>query len=67
MVKAGKPTDAVIDELIPLLDKGDVLIDGGNTNFHDTMARNANLINQELTLSGWVFLVVNLVPSKVHH
>ena len=43
MVKAGKPTDAVIDELIPLLDKGDVLIDGGNTNFHDTMARNAKL------------------------
>lgn len=43
MVKAGKPTDAVIDELLPLLDKGDVLIDGGNTNFHDTMARNAKL------------------------
>ena len=41
MVKAGKATDAVIDELLPLLDKGDVLIDGGNTNFHDTMARNA--------------------------
>ncbi|MCG4616803.1 NAD(P)-binding domain-containing protein, partial [Phocaeicola dorei] len=34
MVKAGKPTDAVIEELLPLLDKGDVLIDGGNTNFH---------------------------------
>lgn len=43
MVKAGKPTDAVIDQLLPLLDKGDVLIDGGNTNFHDTMARNAKL------------------------
>lgn len=43
MVKAGKPTDAVIDELLPLLDKGDVLIDGGNTNFHDTMSRNAKL------------------------
>ncbi len=36
MVKAGKPTDALIDELLPLLDKGDVSIDGGNTNFHDT-------------------------------
>ena len=43
MVKAGKPTDAVIDELLPLLDKGDVLIDGGNTNFHDTMERTATL------------------------
>ncbi|UQS84615.1 NADP-dependent phosphogluconate dehydrogenase [Apilactobacillus apisilvae] len=43
MVKAGKATDAVINELLPLLDKGDVLIDGGNTNFHDTMKRNAEL------------------------
>lgn len=43
MVQAGKGTDAVIDELLPLLDKGDVLIDGGNTNFNDTMARNAKL------------------------
>ena len=40
MVKAGGPTDAVIDELLPLLDEHDVLIDGGNTNFHDTIARN---------------------------
>ncbi|MFN1208946.1 NAD(P)-binding domain-containing protein, partial [Enterococcus lactis] len=31
MVKAGKPTDATIDSLLPLLDKGDILIDGGNT------------------------------------
>ncbi|MCQ4974542.1 NAD(P)-binding domain-containing protein, partial [Bifidobacterium pseudocatenulatum] len=31
MGKAGKPTDAVIEELLPLLDKGDVMIDGGNT------------------------------------
>ncbi|MBA1394029.1 NADP-dependent phosphogluconate dehydrogenase, partial [Lactobacillus sp. XV13L] len=31
MVKAGKPTDMVIDQLLPLLDRGDVLIDGGNT------------------------------------
>ncbi|MCI1689917.1 MAG: NAD(P)-binding domain-containing protein, partial [Leuconostoc mesenteroides] len=31
MVKAGKGTDAVIDELLPHLEKGDMLIDGGNT------------------------------------
>ena len=52
MVKAGAPTDAVIDELLPLLDKGDVLIDGGNTNFHDTMARNAKLDKSGINFIG---------------
>lgn len=39
LVKAGKPVDAFIEKLIPLLDKGDIIIDGGNSNFHDTMRR----------------------------
>ncbi len=52
MVKAGGPTDAVIDELLPLLDKGDVLIDGGNTNFHDTMERNAKLDKSGINFIG---------------
>jgi len=39
MVKAGKPVDAVIDEIIPHLSKGDILIDGGNTYFKDTERR----------------------------
>lgn len=39
MVKAGKPVDAVIDQLIPLLDEGDILIDGGNSFFPDTERR----------------------------
>ena len=52
MVKAGKPTDSVIDQLLPLLDKGDVLIDGGNTNFHDTMARNAKLDKSGINFIG---------------
>lgn len=52
MVKAGAPTDAVIDELLPLLDKGDVLIDGGNTNFYDTMARNAKLDKSGINFIG---------------
>jgi 6-phosphogluconate dehydrogenase len=39
MVKAGKPVDELIDQLIPFLDKGDVLIDGGNTHFPDTNRR----------------------------
>ena len=43
MVKAGAPTDATIDQLIPHLDKGDILIDGGNTLFTDTQRRNKKL------------------------
>lgn len=43
MVKAGGPTDATIDQLKPLLDKGDILIDGGNTFFVDTQRRNKEL------------------------
>lgn len=39
LVKAGKPVDAFIDKLIPLLDEGDIIIDGGNSNFHDTIRR----------------------------
>ncbi|MEU5427141.1 NADP-dependent phosphogluconate dehydrogenase [Streptomyces olivoreticuli] len=39
MVKAGGPTDAVIDEFAPLLDEGDMIIDGGNAHFHDTLRR----------------------------
>jgi 6-phosphogluconate dehydrogenase len=39
MVKAGKPVDDVIDELAPLLQKGDILIDGGNTHYPDTTRR----------------------------
>ncbi|WP_226618359.1 NADP-dependent phosphogluconate dehydrogenase [Cytobacillus firmus] len=43
MVKAGGPTDATIEQLKPLLDKGDILIDGGNTFFVDTQRRNKEL------------------------
>lgn len=51
MVKAGEPTDATIAALKPLLDAGDVLIDGGNTHFTDTVRR-----NQELAKSGLHFI-----------
>jgi 6-phosphogluconate dehydrogenase len=51
MVKAGEATDATIAALKPLLDKGDVLIDGGNTHFTDTIRR-----NQELAKSGLHFI-----------
>src|SRR5690606_33858710 len=39
LVPAGKPVDAVIDEISPLLEDGDILIDGGNSYFKDTMRR----------------------------
>jgi len=39
MVKAGGPVDAVIESLIPLLDEGDIIIDGGNTLYTDTERR----------------------------
>ncbi|NNC76007.1 MAG: decarboxylating NADP(+)-dependent phosphogluconate dehydrogenase, partial [Acidimicrobiia bacterium] len=39
MIKAGTPVDATIDTLIPLLDAGDIIIDGGNSLFSDTIAR----------------------------
>ncbi|WP_409270241.1 NADP-dependent phosphogluconate dehydrogenase [Neobacillus sp. SCS-31] len=51
MVKAGKPTDATIEQLKPLLDKGDILIDGGNTFFADTQRR-----NKELSEAGFHFI-----------
>ncbi len=39
MVKAGKPVDEFIEKLIPLLEPGDVIIDGGNSHFPDTERR----------------------------
>jgi len=43
MVKAGDPVDATIRELAPLLEDGDILIDGGNSHFADTERRGAEL------------------------
>ena len=43
MVKAGDAVDAVIDELIPHLSSGDIIIDGGNTHFPDTNRRTSYL------------------------
>ncbi|MFD7288128.1 NADP-dependent phosphogluconate dehydrogenase [Streptomyces sp. NPDC059863] len=43
MVKAGEPTDAVIEEFAPLLEEGDVIIDGGNAHFADTRRREREL------------------------
>jgi 6-phosphogluconate dehydrogenase len=39
MVSAGSPVDKIIEQLIPLLDQGDIIIDGGNSNYKDTLRR----------------------------
>ncbi|GIN69928.1 6-phosphogluconate dehydrogenase, NADP(+)-dependent, decarboxylating [Bacillus sp. J14TS2] len=52
MVKAGPGTDATIDSLKPHLEKGDILIDGGNTNFKDTIRRNKELSEAGLHFIG---------------
>ena len=46
MVKAGEPVDAFIETLIPLMDKGDLVIDGGNSFFKDTIRRNRSLADR---------------------
>ncbi|HET8583894.1 MAG TPA: NAD(P)-binding domain-containing protein, partial [Jatrophihabitans sp.] len=48
MVKAGAPTDAVIDELAPLLDDGDIIVDCGNAHYADTRRREAALAERGL-------------------
>ena len=52
MVKAGKPVDAVIDQLKPLLDKGDTIIDGGNSLYDDTQRRTEDLESTGLGFMG---------------
>jgi 6-phosphogluconate dehydrogenase len=52
MVKAGDPVDAVIQQLKPLLAKGDTIIDGGNSLFDDTARRTTELENTGLTFIG---------------
>ncbi|MBA4032305.1 MAG: phosphogluconate dehydrogenase (NADP(+)-dependent, decarboxylating), partial [Planctomyces sp.] len=52
MVKAGKPVDAVIDQLKPLLAKGDIIIDGGNSDYKDTNRRDEELRKEGLRFIG---------------
>lgn len=55
MVQAGKPVDYVIADLLPLLDQGDIIIDGGNSNFNDTIKR-----TKELESKGFRYLGVGI-------
>ena len=51
MVKAGTVVDQTIASLLPLLDSGDILIDGGNSNYHDTIRR-----TNEVEAQGMLFV-----------
>ncbi len=52
MIKAGPAVDAVIEQLLPLLSQGDVLIDGGNTHFADTERRTKYVESKGLLFIG---------------
>src|SRR3954447_26249869 len=52
MVKAGAPVDGVIESLEPLLDKGDIIIDAGNSHFADTRRREADCESKGLRFIG---------------
>ncbi|MFL6077504.1 MAG: NADP-dependent phosphogluconate dehydrogenase [Mycobacteriales bacterium] len=52
MVKAGAPTDAVIEELAPLMEPGDMIVDGGNAHYLDTRRREAALRERGLHFVG---------------
>lgn len=55
MVQAGRPVDAVLDALVPLLDEGDIVMDGGNSYFPDTERR-----SHELTAKGLIYMGVGV-------
>ncbi len=52
MVKAGEPVDATIEKLLPYLEKGDIIIDGGNSNYEDTIRRTADLESRGMLFIG---------------
>jgi 6-phosphogluconate dehydrogenase len=52
MVKAGKAVDELIDQLLPLLSKGDIIIDGGNSHFPDTIRRTKYLEDKGMLYIG---------------
>ena len=52
MVKAGKPVDAFIETVLPYLEPGDIIIDGGNSNYEDSIRRTAYLESKGLLFIG---------------
>nr|WP_314278725.1 decarboxylating NADP(+)-dependent phosphogluconate dehydrogenase [uncultured Peptostreptococcus sp.] len=52
MIKSGKPVDIVIDQLTDILDEGDIIIDGGNSYFKDTIRRSKHLEDKKIYYLG---------------
>lgn len=52
LVKAGAPVDDFIDQLLPYLEQGDIIIDGGNSHFPDTIRREKNLASKGILFVG---------------
>ena len=52
LVKAGQPVDDFIEKLIPLLEPGDIIIDGGNSNYDDSIRRTAYVESKGLLFIG---------------
>ncbi len=52
MVKAGRPVDMVIEQILPFLEKGDLIIDGGNSHYTDTIKRYKDLAEKGLLFIG---------------
>jgi 6-phosphogluconate dehydrogenase len=48
MLPSGEPTEQQIQALIPILGKGDIIVDGGNSNYHDSQRRGALLAAQDI-------------------
>ncbi len=52
MIKAGKSVDEIIEKLLPMLNKGDLIIDGGNSYFKDTIRRSKELFKKGILYIG---------------
>ena len=52
LVKAGQPVDDFIERLLPLLSEGDIIIDGGNSNYNDTIRRTAHVESKGMLYIG---------------
>lgn len=52
MIQSGKPIDDVLDQIIPILDAGDIIADGGNSHYKDTMRRHQSLGHHQIDYVG---------------
>ena len=52
LIKAGKPVDEMIEKVLPLLEPGDIIIDGGNSNYEDTIRRTKYIESKGLLFIG---------------